>query len=211
MKIKNTTGTCVIYCDNQPLTVIKSKRIFYIINIIKSQLRNNVYTNVNIQNLYNEGKNIRFDDIVIVNNWKSAISNQKVYIDKLKPIYCRKNKILKVLKFYTTRFFSKTTKIFNMLHKFNLINMLITAIKQNYIANIKKYFHFDYKNQCFYRITSKIHEKTKWDESNSYGFEFVARFLARKAIELSNFKRSLTFKNNLKENPNRYKRNLVIV
>ena len=211
MKIKNTTGTCVIYCDNQPLTVIKSKRIFYIINIIKSQLRNNVYTNVNIQKLYNEGKNIRFDDIVIVNNWKSAISNQKVYIDKLKPIYCRKNKILKVLKFYTTRFFSKTTKIFNMLHKFNLINMLITAIKQNYIANIKKYFHFDYKNQCFYRITSKIHEKTKWDESNSYGFEFVARFLARKAIELSNFKRSLTFKNNLKENPNRYKRNLVIV
>ena len=211
MKIKNTTGTCVIYCDNQPLTVIKSKRIFYIINIIKSQLRNNVYTNVNIQNLYNEGKNIRFDDIVIVNNWKSAISNQKVYIDKLKPIYCRKNKILKVLKFYTTRFISKTTKIFNMLHKFNLVNMLITAIKQNYIANIKKYFHFDYKNQCFYRITSKIHEKTKWDESNSYGFEFVARFLARKAIELSNFKRSLTFKNNLKENPNRYKRNLVIV
>ena len=211
MKIKNTTGTCVIYCDNQPLTVIKSKRIFYIINIIKSQLRNNVYTNVNIQNLYNEGKNIRFDDIVIVNNWKSAISNQKVYIDKLKPIYCRKNKILKVLKIYTTRFISKTTKIFNMLHKFNLVNMLITAIKQNYIANIKKYFHFDYKNQCFYRITSKIHEKTKWDESNSYGFEFVARFLARKAIELSNFKRSLTFKNNLKENPNRYKRNLVIV
>lgn len=209
--MNNIIGTCVIYCDNQPLTVIKSKRIYYIINIIKSQLRNNIYTNANIQKLYNEGKNIRFDDIVITPSWKSAIDNQKIYIKQLKPIYCRKNKILKTIKTYTTRFISKTTQIFNELHKYNLVNMLITAIKQNSIANIKKYFHFDYKNQCFYDITSKHNEKTKWDEDNPHNFEYVARFLAKKAIEAINFKRSLTFKKNMKENPNRYKRNLAIV